>query len=562
MRTFIDIATKLVPESLLSLRGVVIPTRHAMEMARMICLTYLVASLIGISIIAPFVASNVLGTLAAFALLGGVSLYALQQVKQERPVRAMHACAFFVALIGTVPLLILGRNVTAAAAVIFSFVPTYAAIAGLGPSMVYIAGFIGVSITYAEAINLGYGLPILFPFYLPAQLAVVAVCAFAIVLPLPALFRSMNEERSRADRELQERIRKEGELQKAKEAADLANRAKTEFLANMGHEFRTPMNAIIGLTDLTLETELSPQQTDNLLTVRKSAHALMYLLNDILELSRIEAGELRLVPEPFEMPPLLEEVKSLFKASLRDKALVVTLTVDPAVPAWIVADRNRLRQVLINLIGNAIKFTEQGEVAVLARSRTTNELEVVIRDSGIGMTPEQMARLFAPFTQADASICRRFGGTGLGLSLSKKLVEAMSGEIAVSSRDGEGSTFTVRLPFLLPDSAWSAATATSAEAPSQEAAMGVDPSGSGKSTPTRCLTADELARLESLTRNLGQLLEMKLIEARAVSAEITLLVEASALSPHFAPVHDAVRALKFREAMASLRCFAVELHKD
>ena len=239
------------------------------------------------------------------------------------------------------------------------------------------------------------------------------------------------------------------DLQRAVFAAEQAARAKSQFLANMSHEIRTPMNGVLGTLELLGASATCPQQASLLQTARSSAHTLLVILNDILDLSKFEAGTIELESIPIETARLAAEVMQLFEVEAARKGLRLRLEIDPSTPARLRGDPTRTRQILVNLVSNAIKFTDRGTICLhlsMSTAAAGPELRVEVRDTGIGMSAETMARLFQPFMQADASTTRRFGGTGLGLSISRRLAEAMQGDLSAISVPGQGSTFILRLP--------------------------------------------------------------------------------------------------------------------
>ena len=273
-------------------------------------------------------------------------------------------------------------------------------------------------------------------------------------------------------------------LEKAQIEAQEANRAKSAFLAMMSHELRTPMNGVLGMAHALGSTQLDARQADYVETIVQSGDGLMAILNDILDLSKIEARKLELEIAPFDIRALGRQLQRVWRETARRKGLDLTLEVAPETPRWLTGDPARVRQILLNLVSNALKFTEEGRVELRIGPHAAGGVEITVSDTGSGMTPEQQAKLFMPFVQGDATIARRFGGTGLGLSICRELAGMMGGRIKVDSRPGEGSTFTVVLAL------------ATAQAPTPEAAPTPAPDLAG----TRVLVVDDNAANQAVAR--------------------------------------------------------------
>lgn len=296
--------------------------------------------------------------------------------------------------------------------------------------------------------------------------------AFRVSFSARRLERELEEATAARNAELERLvIERTQELEEARSLADAANASKSAFLANMSHEIRTPMTAILGYADLLSEPGQTPADREShIYTIRRQGEHLINLINDILDLSKIEADKLRVERIPCSLAVLLQDVALLFSGRAAAKGINLSFVAETPLPETIVTDPTRLKQVLINLVGNAVKFTDRGSVQVRVSAEPEGFVRVQVTDSGVGMTPEQVSRVFKPFSQADESTTRRFGGSGLGLTISQRLARLLGGDISVASEAGVGSTFAVTFnPGPLegvPRHAWAPVLAPVAAAPS------------------------------------------------------------------------------------------------
>ncbi len=412
---------------------------------------------------------------AVFLLIAAVTWGARHLALRGRHVLAMRLFTLFVTGMAIL-MMALSAHLTAPTMMVMTVLPSCAAVCGPRTAMQLGLGYLASAVAVQWARHQGVEIPVYFPNPPAAELAAAALGMLANLGPLAMLFERLVQSLQGLEAENRQRREAEAELARhrdqleqtiaqrtadlgaanasltlARDAAEAAARAKSEFLANMSHEIRTPMNAIVGMTHLALQAAPSPVQRDYLNKIRQASRHLQGIIDDILDFSKIEAGRLGIERAEFDIEEVGDHVATLLTDRASDKGLEFVLDIAPDVPRRLLGDALRLEQVLLNLGSNAVKFTEQGEVVVTLRLRERGPRDVLlhfaVRDTGIGLTTEQQGRLFQSFQQADGTITRRYGGTGLGLVIARRLVELMGGTLGVESSPGVGSTFwfTLRL---------------------------------------------------------------------------------------------------------------------
>lgn len=354
-------------------------------------------------------------------------------------------------------------------------------------------------------------------------------------------------------------VQAEQDALKALRAAEDANRLKTEFISNMSHEVRTPMNAIIGHADLLARTPSVDAQRTHAHAIQAACSRLLAIVNDVLDFSKLQAGGLTINAEPLDPVDILDQVSALFQPRARERGLTFGLEIGPGLPRRLTVDGKRLEQVLVNLVDNAIKFTLEGHVTLRADvahiEGTDTALRVTVSDSGIGIDPAQQSRIFEPFAQADGSITRRFGGTGLGLSLSRRLVELMGGELRVHSAIGQGATFEVQIPYATGDlGEWTpvAPGVFQTEAPAPPERPAATPCATTQAAETVSTALPLPASVPTWLAELDEALGLNRMAARALSAQIASALAGTPWAADYANLDSRVQKLQFRQAREML----------
>lgn len=380
----------------------------------------------------------------------GVSLALLGVIRwmsvRGHPVAGMYLYATCQLLALSALAVVAAKPLTYAVAFV-SLVPLLSVTIGPRPTLAYVLAFLAVSLTMVYLRSQDTALPVLFPVRPAAEVFILLMSVNTAFFPVPTLIRSI-------DQSMAELHQASEQLEQARIEAESANLAKSEFLAMVSHEMLTPMNGILGMTSLTLDTNLTPEQRDNLMVAEQSAQALLTMMNTIFDLSRSDTGDLHLDSIAFSPREAVTATAQALQAKANEKGIKLEVEWSDAWPEPLLGDPIRLRQVLVNLVGNAIKFTDQGRVAIrvtmLHKDAQSCTLVFKVRDTGIGIPADKLASIFQPFSPADASNTRRHSGSGLNLALCQRLARLMGGDITVHSVPGAGSEFRFTAPFKLP----------------------------------------------------------------------------------------------------------------
>jgi signal transduction histidine kinase/CheY-like chemotaxis protein len=399
----------------------------------------------------PFVFARKLASGTALSIAIAVILYCWHLARSGYVERSLKLCAWVIWLI-VVVLIFLGQA-PIFMGLLLALAVLLAVVVGRKTGLTYGIAYLSAWLLYIVLDQHGLAPPRYFQGTAATQWVITALAFWVTFLPISSLVADLRNTVTQVQSEAQRRAEVESQLRIAIQIAEQASLTKSQFLANMSHEIRTPMNAILGMLTLLRKTELTTRQADYAAKSDGAARALLGLLNEILDFSKIEAGKMTLDPHPFSVDQVLRDLSVILSANLGQKPVEVLFEIDPLLPGQLVGDAMRLQQVLLNLGSNAIKFTERGEVVlalkIMQRTDDAVTLQFSMRDSGIGIAPENQARIFSGFTQAESSTTRRFGGTGLGIVISQRFVGMMGGELELQSELGKGSRFffTVTLPI-------------------------------------------------------------------------------------------------------------------